>query len=146
MKTIKIFLVLVFLTGATACFSQTVDSKLLVKYDSQTLAGIKAENQDGYDFLSYFVESACYIIDMPDKPIDFIELERIDPKTGELSPNQVITEDDLDNFNPLEYNIKSELSVNSYYRAGDTGKIIVVPSHEGIQNAVENNKRISKIK
>jgi len=146
MKTKKIIFLFAFLLGFSYCFSQSVEEKLLLKYDSQTLSQIKATNPDEYEFLCYYAEKACYVIDMPEKRIAFTELKRIDPRTGELSANQEITLEDLENFNPLEYNIVYQPDVNSYYSAGNTGKIVVVPSAEVIQIAVDNNKRVTKIK
>lgn len=146
MKTKKIFFLVAFLLGFSYCFSQSIDGKLLVKYDSQNLQKMKVENPDDYDFLSYFVESAWYIADMPDKAIDTKELVRIDPITGEVSSNQVITDGDLDNFNPLEYDVETDASISNYYIAGNTGKIVIIPARGIIENAVANNKRINKTK
>lgn len=146
MKTKQIFFLVAFLLGFNYCFSQSVNEKLLVKYDSQTLKKMKAENVDNYDFLNYYVETAWYIVDMPDKPIDTKELVRINPLSGEMSVNQVITLSDLDNFNPLEYNVETDAFNSNYYVVGNTGKLIVMPSRGIIENAVENNQRVNKTK
>jgi hypothetical protein len=146
MKTKRVFFLVIFLIGFNYCFSQSVDEKLLVKYDSQSIQKMKVENPDGYDFLSYFVESAWYIVDMPEKAISTKELVRTNPATGLASDNQVITSADLDNFNPLEYNVESDPFVSNYYIAGSTGKLIVIPARSIIENAVENNQRVNKTK
>jgi hypothetical protein len=146
MKTKRFFVFIAFMLGVTYCFAQNVNQKLLVKYSNQAVTEMKVQNPDGYNFLEYFVSEACYVIDMPEKRIDFTELQRIDPLTGELSANQVITEEDLDNFNPLEYNIEYLTDQSRYYSAGNTGKIIVVPSYYTIKNAAENKERVNKIK
>jgi hypothetical protein len=146
MKTKRLLLLGLLLIGFNYCFSQSLDEKLLVKYDSQTLQEIKDENPDGYALISYFVENACYFVDMPAKSIDYSELQRINPKTGELSENQEITLDDIENFNPYVYNIVQQMDHSSYYIAGSTGKLLVVTSTQDMQNAVENNIRVSKIK
>ena len=146
MKTKNIFLLIILIFGINAAFAQGVDQKLLVKYSNQAITEMKVQNPEGYNFLEYFVSEACYVIDMPEKRIDFIELQRIDPLTGQLSANQVITEDDLDNFNPLEYNIEYLTDQSRYYSAGSTGKIVVVPSYYTIKNGAENKERVSKIK
>ncbi|MDD3686657.1 MAG: hypothetical protein PHE56_07815 [Bacteroidales bacterium] len=146
MKTKKFYVFITFMLGVTYCFAQNANDKLLVKYSDQAITDMKVQDPEGYNFLEYFVSEACYVIDMPEKRIDFTELQRIDPLTGELSANQEITEEDLDNFNPLEYNIEYLTDQSRYYAAGNTGKIVVVPSYYTIKNAAENKERVSKLK
>jgi hypothetical protein len=83
---------------------------------------------------------------MPSKPIELIELKKINPKTGYVIPDYIITLEDLDDFNPLEYNIYRSSLKNNYFRAGDTGYVIVVQSDEDIDVAVTNEMRIKNIR
>jgi hypothetical protein len=116
---------------------------LLVKYDTETLNNIKSKNANEFELLCMFVDNACYFVDMPDKKIDFVELKKINPKTGLIIENYIITEKDLVNFNPLEYNCTLQGS-SSYYKVGTTGKLLIVPSDSDLRNALENKNRETK--
>lgn len=126
--------------------AQEINSKLFAKYDQEFLNELKTQNLKELYKLNYFVEQGCYVIEMPSKPIELIELKKINPKTGYIIPDYIITEEDLDDFNPLEYNIYRSALKNTYYKAGDTGYIIVVQSDADLDNAIENYMRVNNIK
>ncbi len=146
MKTKLLLPVMLLFVSFNFCLAQENNSKLLVKYSNDFLNKIKIENPKEYYKLNYFVEKGCYVQKMPDKPIETIDLKKVDPKTGYIIPDYQITEADLENFNPLEYNIYSSAQRNTYYKAGNTGYIIIVQSVEDIDMAVENYMRINNIK
>ncbi|HOK39252.1 MAG TPA: hypothetical protein P5538_10630 [Bacteroidales bacterium] len=146
MKTKVLMLVFASFAFIGIITAQEANSKLLSKYSQEELNQFKKDNLKEFYKLNYFVEKGCYIIEMPSKPIELIELKKINPKTGYVIPDYIITLEDLDDFNPLEYNIYRSSLKNNYFRAGDTGYVIVVQSDEDIDVAVTNEMRIKNIR
>ncbi|HKK69029.1 MAG TPA: hypothetical protein VJ946_12490 [Bacteroidales bacterium] len=146
MKTKKIGLALVVMLFTTLAFSQNYSPKLLVKYTESEVESLKQDNLQEFELINYFVTEGYNIIDMPDKPIDYVELKKIDPKTGDIMEGEFITDADLDNFNPLEYNCTPDAMKRGYYKAGNTGKLIIVPTRPALKNRIENKKRINNNK
>lgn len=146
MRTKKIGLALVIMLFTTFAFSQNYSQKLLVKYTESEIDNLQKQNQSEFDLINFFVTDGYNIVDMPDKPIDYVELKKIDPKTGEIIEGEIITDTDLDNFNPLEYNCFPDARKRGYYKAGNTGKLIIVPTRPALKNRIENKKRINNNK
>lgn len=145
MKTKKIIILIAFILGFSFCYAQETNQKLLVKFDANELKEMKKTNSDNFDFLEYYVSEALYFVPLPNKHVDYKELIRINPKTKELSENQIITEADLDNFNPLEYDISYELDKYTYYLAGNTGMLLVVPSQRDLKLGSDNRIKLQKL-
>jgi hypothetical protein len=145
MSKFKLLAILLFVFSANiVVFSQSYNSKLLVKYDSQTLAKMEQKNNAQFELLEYFVDNGFNFIDMPDKEIQYIELEKIDPATGEVDDEYIITEADIKDFNPLEFNCIYNDMQRSYYKVGNTGKLLIIPTSSDLCNAIENKKRTNK--
>ena len=143
MNKVKIFLLTVFVALASvSLFSQNVNSKLLVKFEQETLTEMKQQNSSEFEVLEYYVDRGFHFVDMPDKPIDFEELEKINPKTGETVYDFDLSTIDLDNFNPLEFNCEIKANQKGYYKVGITGKLLIVKHRVDIENKIENEKRI----
>ncbi|MCK9255286.1 MAG: hypothetical protein GX793_07590 [Bacteroidales bacterium] len=145
MKTKKIIILIAFILGFSFCYAQETNQKLLVKFDANELKEMKKTNSDNFDFLEYYVSEALYFVPLPNKHVDYKELIRINPKTKEVSENQIITEADLDNFNPLEYDISYELDKYTYYLAGNTGMLLVVPSQRDLKLGSDNRIKLQKL-
>ncbi|HPX76152.1 MAG TPA: hypothetical protein PLW77_06175 [Bacteroidales bacterium] len=145
MKTTKIIFLCAFVFGFFFCNAQEVNQKLLVKFDANELKEMKKTNLENLNFLEYYVSDALYFVPVPDKPVNYKELVRINPKTKEISENQIITKDDLDNFNPLEYDISYEPDRYTYYLAGNTGMLLVVPSQRDLQLGSDNRVKTLKL-
>ena len=145
MKNTKIIFLCAFVFGFFFCNAQEVNQKLLVKFDANELKEMKKTNLENLNFLEYYVIDALYFVPVPDKPVNYKELVRINPKTKEISENQIITKDDLDNFNPLEYDISYEPDRYTYYLAGNTGMLLVVPSQRDLQLGSDNRVKTLKL-
>ncbi|MGC9332365.1 MAG: hypothetical protein ACP5DZ_10900 [Bacteroidales bacterium] len=138
MKLKKLLFIVVALFFVSSAFSQDYSQKLLVKYSDEEIQNMKANNPNEFELLNYFVENGFHIIDMPDKPIDYKELVKIDDATKE------ITDSDLVGFNPLEYEACIYGSERQYFKAGNTGKLVIIPKASQLRNQIENIKRIEK--
>ena len=145
MKTTKIIFLCAFVFGFFFCNAQEVNQKLLVKFDANELKEMKKTNLENLNFLEYYVSDALYFVPVPDKHVNYKELVRINPKTKEISENQIITKDDLDNFNPLEYDISYQPDRYTYYLAGNTGMLLVVPSQRDLQLGSDNRVKTLKL-
>ncbi len=146
MKTKKSIFLITFILGFTLfSYSQEINQKLLVKFSTTELQEMKLNNPDNYNFMDYFVSDALYFVDMPPKDIEYKELIRINPQDGKMSSNQAITEADLENFNPLEYNVEYDLTKTTYYLAGNTGKLLVVHAYNDLKSGSEYKIKISKL-
>jgi len=126
-------------------FSQNYNEKLLVKYTDKELSQMQKENPTQLDVLDYFVTEGYTIVDMPDKPIEYIELAKVNPKTGQVDSDYQITMTDLESFNPFEFNCMFDSGKPMYYKVGNTGKLIIVESYFRLQNKAENKKRIENL-
>jgi hypothetical protein len=138
MKRKNLFLLMMALFIAANVFSQDYNEKLLVKYSDEEIQNLKAENQNEFELLNYFVENGFRIIEMPDKPIDHKELIKIEDGSKEISSS------DLAGFNPLEYENCIYGSERQYFKAGNTGKLVIIPKVSRLRNEIENIKRIEK--
>lgn len=146
MSKIKVLIVAVFaIFISLASLAQQYNTKLTVKYDVTKLNDLKQNHPDQLEVLNHFVEEGCYFIDMPEKEIDYNELQKVDPKTGEINYDHVITTNDLIDFNPMEYNCIYNDAGSNYYKVGDTGKLLIVPSESDFRIAIENKKIIEKL-
>ncbi|MBI4645846.1 MAG: hypothetical protein HY738_04400, partial [Bacteroidia bacterium] len=67
------------------------------------------------------------------------ELQRIDPKTGQKLDNPVTT-DDLSNFNLYQFDYKVQKEKRTYYKLGDTGKILILLSDNEISKEYVKSK------
>ncbi len=139
MKAIRFFTVLSFFVifSMTGFSQQTIDNRLLAKYDQASLQKMQPEQ---LDFLNYYVEHAWSIIDMPNKPIQYTNLVRISDNSKAISSGE------LTNFNPYLYNCKNLQDKNSYYKIGNTGKILIMVAMKNLQNEYNNYKRIKTLK
>ncbi|MDA3819211.1 MAG: hypothetical protein PF590_01870 [Candidatus Delongbacteria bacterium] len=138
MKRNKLLFIFAAMVMAISGFSQDYNEKLLVKYSGEEIQNLKAENPNEFEFLNYFVENGFRIIDMPDKPIDHKELIKIENESKQISSS------DLVGFNPLEYKDCIYGSERQYFKAGNTGKLIIIPKASQLRNQIENMKRIEK--
>jgi hypothetical protein len=123
-------------------FSQKYDSKLYVKYDAKYLSKIESENPVEFEYLKIYVNESCSFTEMPNKSIDYVDLQKIDIKTGNIIEGYEFTEKDIQNFNPFEYNIKVSPDKNTYYKAGNTGKLLIVWSDFDMRNEAGNRVRV----
>jgi hypothetical protein len=146
MKSKLLFSVLAAMLLTINAFSQNFNEKLLSRYSKAELMELKTGNPEQLELLDFFVSEGFHIINMPDKPIDYIELKKIDTNTGIINHDYMITDADLENFNPLEYNCMYHATEKRFYKAGNTGKLIVVPTSSSMVNRVENKQRINKTK
>lgn len=142
MKIIRFFtgfsLLVIFST--TAFSQQTIDNRLLAKYDQAGLQKMQQDNPDQLDFLNYYVEHAGYIVDMPAKPIQYTDLVRLNDNSKAISSNE------LTNFNPYLYNCKNLQDKNSYYKIGNTGKLLIMVAMKNLQTQYNNYKRMKTLK
>lgn len=120
--------------------------KLLVKYSADEILQLKKDSPEQFELLNYFVESGYYFMEMPKKEIEFETLKKIDSQTGQVVDGYVITEEDLSNFNPLNYNCNFRDLKRSYYKVGETGMLLVIPATHELQIALDNQKRKNKRK
>ncbi|MBN2683088.1 MAG: hypothetical protein JXR58_11310 [Bacteroidales bacterium] len=129
-------MVIPFLTIAQD--GKKVNPKLKTKYSQEYLDKMLADNPDRMEFLNFYTDNTCYIVDMPSKPIDFIELEKLNSEPG-MEKN--IEAKDLVNFNMYNFNIVPSLKDTKYYKAGNTGKLIIVRPENDVNRMYENSKR-----
>lgn len=145
MKIKSILSITFCLLISASVLTQNYSEKLLVKYSHEEIENLKKENFFEYELLNYFVEKGYKIIDMPDKEIDYVDLKKIDSETGEVVPGYIISETDLIDFNPLRFNCIYDETQRMYYKAGNTGKLIIVPTVADLNNKIDNLNRIKGI-
>lgn len=129
-------MVIPFLTIAQS--GTKVNSKLKTKYSQEYLDKLQAENPDRIEFLNFYIDNACYVIDMPDKPVTCLELEKIGAEQG---MEKMIDQKDLVEFNMYEFNIAPSFKDTKYYKAGNTGKMIIVRPEKDVLRMYENAER-----
>lgn len=109
--------------------NSSFSNKLLEKYSAKELKNLSENNPDSFIVLNYAAEKGYYFMDIPSgKNISFTKIENVS--------NQ-----DLENFNPLKYNIEYFKEKQNYYILGDTGKLLVLMSVKSLkQYAKQENK------
>jgi len=142
-KRILLLIAAVLFVGSV--FSQNYNEKLLVKYTDKELTQMQKENPKQFDVLNYFVTEGFNVVDMPDKPIEYMELAKVNPKTGQVDADYQFTMADLESFNPFEFNCMFDSGKSMYYKVGNTGKLIIVESYFRLQNKAENKKRVKNL-
>lgn len=142
-KRILLLITAVLFVGSV--FSQNYNEKLLVKYTDEELSQMQKENSAQLDVLDYFVTEGFNIVDMPDKPIEYMELAKVNPKTGQVDSDYQITMADLESFNPMKFNCMFDSGKSMYYKVGNTGKLIIVESYFRMQNKAKNKKRVKTL-
>jgi len=136
MKT-KTLLFTVFMGVTAVLFAQVkIDERLYAKYDKQYLEKISKENPQLLEKMNFFVEHAGYIIDMPDKPIEYKDLVRKSDNSKDISI------DELKNFNVYLYNCFPDVERTTYYKIGNTGKLLILRSTQELNRLYDNYKRI----
>lgn len=131
MKEKFLLLIGVVLFTAFSYAQEQPNSKLCDVYTTQHLANLKNNNPDAITYFNFYVNNSFEIVEAPDKPINKVELKRIDFNTKAILSDEII-ENDLMDFNPLLYNCVTSDS-RTYYSIGNTGKLLVMYSTEEIQ-------------
>lgn len=140
MKT-SIFLLTLFSLSITVAFSQkNIDNCLYAKYGKEELQKMQQNSPEQLDFLNFYVKHAGYFVDMPNKPIQYTDLIRLKDNSKNITANELI------NFNPYLYNCKNLQDKNSYYKAGNTGKLLIMISMKDLQIQYKNHKRMQNLK
>ena len=145
MKT-KLLILALMLTIFSAAFAQEFNPKLLVKYSENELIKMKQISLDFYLTNEFRVTETMgyYFTDMPTKPgTDVKQLKKININTGAELPD-VITDLDLIDFNPLNYNCVPNFDQYAFYEFGNTGKLLVLFSETRIQKLIEIEKLKNK--
>lgn len=143
MNRINLFFIVMLMSFTSiSLYAQDYNAKLLVKYDTEALSSMKQQNSNEFDFINYYVDHGFYFVEMPDKPIDYVDLEKINPQTGEIVEDFQFSQLDFDNFNPFEFNCTFQADRSSYYKVGDTGMLLIVLGRAKMENKIENEKRV----
>jgi len=129
-KRLLLFGVLLFTLNS---FAQISDPKLSAVYSPEQLNNLKNTMPGSIDYLNYYVNNSYRIVDFPtEKAIEHRMLKKIDPLTGQTI-NQEITINDIRDFNPYLFNCKPQMTSRTYYKIGNTGKMLIMYSHKEIQ-------------
>jgi len=130
-KRLLLFGVLLFTLNS---FAQIADNKLSVLYSPEQLSNLKNTMPGSIEYLNYYVNNSYRITDFPtEKPIEHQMLKKVDPVTGEILSGE-ITINDIRDFNPYLFNCKPQMNKRTYYKIGNTGKMLIMYSHKEIQS------------
>jgi len=123
-------LVMAFIVASISVVAQTTkkdDKKLLVKYTVEEINTIKAEQPEEYKFLTYCIDNAFYIAEMPAEKI------KANPSNfGEISIKNL----SKINFYQLNISLK-ENDYQSFVIKG-TSKVLIVKSKTHILRELKN--------
>ncbi len=143
-RVLSLLVISIFIVNTL--YSRDYSPKLLEKYSYEELKQLETDSPEQFELLSYFVESGYYFMEMPEKAIQYEILKKVDLSTGKIDEGYVITEKDLNDFNPLSYNCNFKDLIRSYYKVGETGMLLVIPTTIELRIAIENKKRMEKKK
>jgi len=139
MKTKIILFASIIMFGFSVMAQQVeINQKLYAKYDKAYLEKLQKENPEQLKKMNFFADHFGYIIDMPDKPIEHKDLIRL----SDNSKN--ITLEELKDFNPYLYNCKNDLTRTTYYKIGNTGKLLIVRSLQDLNRMYDNYTKTLK--
>jgi hypothetical protein len=140
----KIFVVAGILLLSITFFGQEkYDSRLLVRYNKQTLERMAKETPGHLNWLNFHISHMYEIIDKNNVKTNKLDtLKPFDIKTKKIIPDKEIGEIDPKTFNPYLYNIKEEAKEDKYYIIPGTNKVVHIFPRSQIIN--EYNKTLNK--
>ena len=113
-------------------YGQQTDSKLSAVYSPEQLIQMKQTSPDAIEYFNFYVNNSYVITNfVADKPMDYKELHKINPQTKEIL-SDVVKTSDIVNFNPYLFDCNPDMDKRTYYKMGDTGKLLIMLSRKEI--------------
>ena len=113
-------------------YSQQADLRLSAVYSAEEISKLKQSAPDAINYFNFYVSNSYIITDfVADKPMDYKELHKIDPRTKEVLSDDIRTSDVID-FNPYLFDCTPDMDKRTYYKMGDTGKLLIMLSRKEI--------------
>ena len=108
--------------------SSNTDFRILETYGVDYVNRMELESPNRLTYLTYFLEHCYFIMDYP-KGKPYEDINSVTDKNGVVS-NLIIDVNNLSTFNVLNYNFKREQKIRTFYKIGNTGKMIVFYSQD----------------
>jgi hypothetical protein len=121
MKQLLLILLFSVTTLSISAQKSTIDERLLAKYSSQELKALQVENPEELEYLTYCIENAFYVGDIPQEKID------ANPERFKEISLQSST---ITNF--YELDLKIETHIARYFIIKGTDKLLMVKSKDQI--------------
>jgi len=133
MKINKVLLLIGAVLLTMYSFGQQTDSRLSAVYSADEIIKLKQSAPEAIEYFNFYVRNSYVITDfVADKPMDFEELHKINPRTKETLSDQITTGDLVD-FNPYLFSCIPDMDKRKYYKVGDTGKLLIMLSRKEIE-------------
>lgn len=104
------------------------DFRILETYGIDYVNRMELESQNRLTYLTYFLEHSYFIMDCP-KGKPYEDINSIPDKNGVVG-NLIIDINNLSAFNVLNYNFTRDQKTRTFYKIGNTGKMIVFYSQD----------------
>ncbi|GAB4287215.1 MAG: hypothetical protein Kow0068_12940 [Marinilabiliales bacterium] len=130
----KTLFVIIGILSFTILLSQEsmikINKKLLSKYDKEYLEDLQKNDPEKLEYLNFYADNCYKFMQFPtDKQIPHQLLYKVNPETKALEEVKEISGLEID-FNPFEYNCKTDKEKPLYYKIGDTGQMIMMRSEK----------------
>ena len=144
MKINKVLILIGIVLLSMYSFGQQTDSKLSAVYSPEELISIKQSSPNAIEYFNFYVNNS-YVITyfVADKPMDYKELHKINPQTKEVL-SDAITTSDVTDFNPYLFDCNPDTEKRTYYKMGNTGKLLIMLSRKEIQKKFRMKNNTNK--
>jgi len=137
MKIKKLIFVITMLFSIYS-FGQRIDSRLSAVYSPEELNSM---NPNAIKYFNFYVKNSYRIVNFTTtKPIDYKILYKINPKTKEIISEKINYSDIVD-FNPYLFSCETAQDKATYYKIGNTGKLLIMLSREEIEKEFRNKTK-----
>ena len=118
----RFLFIIIIISISSFSFSQSaIDSRITDIYPSEYIQSL---DQNRINLLEYELDNSYFILDNFEKNESLPNLYKRNMQTKEII-EVPITENDLNNFNVLNYAYEKKYNNRTYYKLGNTGKTIV---------------------
>ena len=141
-----VILFLLLLTSSTILAQSKIipDNRLFIKYNVEYLSNLSEKNPETLDYLNFTLDNSCYLINEDgDKFKNCTQLELYDNTNKAFSkvfPSSI----ELSELNILNYNIELSYNQRTFYRIGNSTKILAFYSLKEMADRYNQYKKSVK--
>lgn len=140
-----LFATCILLSGGTAQTIVKADERIKAVYEESYIATLEEKNPQVLEYLNFSLDNGYFIDESfpPDKYETLPELFVIDPATKKVIQESV-TGEMIHGINILACRFERADNARTYYRIGDTGKVIVLYSVKELTAKFNEYKKTCK--
>lgn len=117
------------------------DSRLLSRYEKSYIDKLAQANPETIQYMNFELDNSYIITDFPPGKIETLpELYLLD-KAAKAPVKQSLTDFDFNNIDIFKYSYQRGFDSRTYYRIGNTGKVIAFKSEKELVEKFNNRNK-----